>query len=422
MADTWGNIYRFVLGKELKKTGKNISSKKTYDPTGESVISPGEDKQDLPGNEQNLSITPSTDKKPYDPTTTNEQPGAASESSDGPGFIPNIDIAPAPTLKQKKNESPGKMDYSALKLLSGNPQNDINAQINQELQDFMVYASKFPSSVGMPYIQQAMNIASLNYKAPEQEGNIVEKDGFAARMVFDPSNGKTKFTKITGDDGKPIKYFDLFPDKKIERDIKEKSLKPAMTPVRIPGTDGVDKLGFMNMDDYQIKETDVNWEDYNTNPLNYDKLQQQMELVQLKLDAKETKKSSKKGDRTGVESKQVPALLYNGKVVTYQNASDYGIPPDIVKNYYSGNQKLMKKAMNQLSPYGNKISYQSQTQQPGNNPPGPNSNFNPEDWKNLFYTQYNRAKNTADPLYQQAVEWLKNQANINYAKQLGIVK
>lgn len=409
----WGNVYDFALGKYLKKFSDK-TKKKQFDP-GMNL--------NLDVNVQGKEVQPDIEIKPtvpeqklFDPSIQGERPGAGANSGDnGPGFIPEVRTQNTPGVKQQPQQTT-KTDPNTMKFLSGVTPNEINDKIDADLQEFIVYASKFGVK-GQEKIKDAMNIASLNYQKPLPEGTIVNKNGIATRMIFDPSNGKTVFNSLKDDKGGDVKYFDLYPEKETDQKIKEKSLKPTLSPVRIPSTDGVtgDKLGFMNMDDYSVKPTDINWEDYNTNPLNYDKLKQDMEKVLIKESGKHGSGKKNSGSGNIGDNSNVPLLMYNGKVVTYQNASDFGIPPDIVKNYYSGNPKAMKKAKNQMVMYGDKITYQSPSpettgNQPGNNPPADTKTQRRSWWgKNGAYWQkLNQGGYTKDYLKGVAKSDLEN--------------
>ena len=421
LANVWQNIYGLVLGKKLKKFQEKLGKDK-YAPVPETgVDTEGKSVPDVVPDVTGIpdkNIRGQEEKKIYDPTLAQPSAGGETGATDnGPGFIPIVRSTRTPPVKQT-TQKPGKTDYSGLKMVSSSVPTDINEKIKQDLQEFIAYASPF-GVVGQQKIQEAMNIASLNLQKPFEEGNIVNKNGVATRMLFDPGSGKTLFRPMTDDTGQPMKYFDLFPEKEFEQKIKEKTLKPTLTPVRMPQPDGTSLLGFMNMDDFTIKmpETAVNWEDYNANPLAYDKLTQQMELLQMKLEAKE---SGKKTGTSGISTGDIAPLLYNGKPLTYETAKDFGIPVDVMKNYYSGNAKLMKKAINQLTVYGDKITFGTTGTQVRTQTPTAPGSFNAEDWKKLFLTQYKRAKDVTDPLNTQAIQWLRDPKNIEYAKSLGL--
>lgn len=369
------NIARLVLRHKLGDIG-NVQEPGITEP----VDVTGTGQQDLPPEKSGIK-TPGTYEK-FDPGTG--EAGSQSSVNDGRMFIPRINVK-NPTIPQQKKESVPKYDPTSLKDLLGETDDPYNQHIKSSLQDFITYASGFEPEVSVPFIQQATNLAALKSHQTKQydEGQVINQGGNAVRMIFDPGSGKTLFVPITDDKGNVTKYEDISPSETVE---------PNYVPFNQDG-----KLSFINMNDPELstKSTEINWEDYNTNPVAYAKLQEDMTKAEMKGSKKTKGSSSVISNKPGEDQ-----IYYNGKLVTYMNAGDFGIPVDLVKNFYSGNAKLKQKAKNQLSVYGQSVSFQAPTQ--GTEP---NKQTAPQKTDNWSYPKYAQEKLTRRGWWSDGSYW-----------------
>lgn len=385
-------------------------------------------------------------------------------------FIPEKDngegTGAAPPKKKKPSQSKTKTPYiPSSGNLTANLSNDYlkrgleepsyNEELKNEIFRYLNYASKF-GKYGEPFRQEAISTYyPLLYKPAKEykfDKNNVIRNADGTASMFDITTGD--FVPIKDKQGNPLQYASVFPE--------YVQPHPKLVPFRHV-VNGEAKLYYHEQGNPQnIIPTDINWGDFNENPLDYEKLQTQLEIAglnnQTRLMIAQMRGNRGNGNGDGSGSTIVPALygdlikaatdmralkgqlgnnlmsreslqdmINNNKDIgsnSYAKASlQYWQLFDQIKNSNIVDPEDFMNKSAYFSLYNDKAGKKYNEEAfkdylKGNEEKLRQVDWNtPEGWKKGYNQMYDNYMKNRDP---QTYKWLTNPANVAYAKQLGI--